>query len=87
MKGSPTVSKEDTTSVARPADWTKIKEAEIIRELPIKSTPKQTSSTREGGGGGVSPTLDEPIEHWVKKRKPGKKLCSFAKAKHVDVGK
>ena len=87
MQGSPTMSKEDTIGVARPADWTKIKEAEIIRELSIKSTPKQTSLTCERGGGGVSPTLDEPIEHWVKKRKPGKKLCSSAKAKHVDVGK
>ena len=81
------MSKEDTIGVARPTDWTKIEEAEIIRELPIKSTPKQTSSTREGGGGDVSPTLDEPIEHWVKKRKPGKKMFISAKAKHVDVGK
>lgn len=63
-------------------------QVDTVRELPTKLTPKQTSSMPEGGNDGDnSSNLDEPLEHWVKKRRLAKKLCIYDKTKHVDVGK
>ena len=40
-----------------------------------------------GNNGSGSPNLDEPLDHWMKKRKPVKKMYITDKSKHTDVGK